>query len=101
LHLAIELLISIRLIFQLTTWQELGDLGLVAKMSRSSQGRMISYFGNSQKKKSQNLTITKVLDTFRTIAKVRLLLVVLFIGWDFTYYTALSCFFSHFVFLGA
>ncbi|KAJ1694111.1 hypothetical protein LUZ63_010809 [Rhynchospora breviuscula] len=49
--------------------KELGDLGLVAKMSRSSQGRMLSYFGNSQKKKSQNLTITKVLDTFRTIAK--------------------------------
>ncbi|KAF3327943.1 DNA ligase 1-like protein [Carex littledalei] len=49
--------------------KELGDLGLVAKMSRSSQGRMLSYFGNSQKKKSQSLTITKVLDTFRTIAK--------------------------------
>ncbi|KAJ3682261.1 hypothetical protein LUZ60_014834 [Juncus effusus] len=49
--------------------KELGDLGLVAKMSRSSQGSMMSYFTNPQKKKSQCLTITKVLETFRTIAK--------------------------------
>ncbi|KAK8935484.1 DNA ligase 1 [Platanthera zijinensis] len=41
--------------------QELGDLGLVAKASRSSQ-RMLY--------KPQRLTIAKVFDTFRSIAKV-------------------------------
>lgn len=40
--------------------KELGDLGLVAKASRSSQRMMF---------KPQPLTIVKVLDTFRTIAK--------------------------------
>lgn len=41
--------------------QTLGDLGLVAKASRTSQRTMF---------KSQPLTCAKVLDTFREIAKV-------------------------------
>ncbi|OAY77562.1 DNA ligase 1, partial [Ananas comosus] len=41
-------------------WQELGDLGLVAKESRSSQKVMF---------KPKPLTISKVLDIFRAIAK--------------------------------
>lgn len=39
----------------------MGDLGLVAKASRSSQSMM---------RKPDPLTITKVFDTFRLIAKV-------------------------------
>ena len=41
--------------------QELGDLGLVAKASRSSQSLM---------RKPEALTVVKVFDTFRLIAKV-------------------------------
>lgn len=41
-------------------YQEMGDLGLVAKASRSSQSMM---------RKPDPLTITKVFDTFRLIAK--------------------------------
>ncbi|XP_024984452.1 DNA ligase 1 [Cynara cardunculus var. scolymus] len=41
-------------------YKELGDLGLVAKASRSSQPLM---------RKPQPLTVTKVFDTFRVIAK--------------------------------
>lgn len=43
--------------------QELGDLGLVAKASRSSQSLM---------RKPEALTVVKVFDTFRLIAKVPL-----------------------------
>lgn len=42
-------------------WQEKGDLGLVAKASRSSQSMM---------RKPDALTIRKVFNTFRLIAKV-------------------------------
>jgi hypothetical protein len=42
-------------------WQDLGDLGLVAKASRSSQSMM---------RKPDPLTITKVFNTFQQIAKV-------------------------------
>ena len=42
-------------------YQALGDLGLVAKASRSSQSLM---------RKPEALTVTKVFDTFRLIAQV-------------------------------
>lgn len=45
--------------------QELGDLGLVAKASRSSQSMM---------RKPDALTVTKVFNTLRLIAKVHYLL---------------------------
>lgn len=45
----------------LINFQDLGDLGLVAKVSRSSQSMM---------RKPNPLTVAKVFETFRLIAKV-------------------------------
>lgn len=41
-------------------WQDMGDLGLVAKASRSSQSMM---------RRPEPLTVAKVYNTFRRIAK--------------------------------
>lgn len=56
-----SVLTSPNVFFSLLNTQELGDLGLVAKASRSSQPLM---------HKPEALTVAKVFDTFRIIAKV-------------------------------